>query len=29
MYYALKKRDQMGKKEESQETICQRVIAEY
>lgn len=29
MYYALKKRGQMGKKEESQETLCQRVIAEY
>jgi len=29
MYNTLKKRGQMGKKEKSQETICQRVIAEY
>jgi len=29
MYNALKKRGQMGKKEKSQETICQRVMAEY
>jgi len=29
MYYALKKGGQMGKKEESQETLYQRVIAEY
>jgi len=29
MYNTLKKRGQMGKKEESQETICQRLMGEY